>query len=206
MKWLYTLVAAATLTLTVWAQPLLVDGHHGIRTIAGDGKDIVIEGHHLEVLVSGHSGRITISGHHNQVVLENPTAIDASGHDNQIVYRAGQPVLTEAGRNNEIVRGDGVNVVGTPATGNSSEMVEISGAGEERVEDGRGRNFAVSGAGNKITIRGQAGRVDVTGSGNVITIEQCNAITVSGIGNTVSYSKGQPSLDESGLNNKIIRH
>ena len=74
------------------------------------------------------------------------------------------------------------------------------------VEDGRGRNFSSTGAGNKITIRGQAGRVEVTGSSNVVSVEQCTAIDVSGMGNKVTYCKGQPSLDKSGFNNEIIRH
>jgi len=94
----------------------------------------------------------------------------------------------------------------TPTAGNSSTTVEISGASGERVEEGRGRNFSIAGTGNKITIRGQAGLVEVTGSGNIVTIEQCTAIDVSGIGNKVTYSKGQPSVDKSGLNNEIIHH
>ncbi|MBS2036078.1 DUF3060 domain-containing protein [bacterium] len=204
MKPILRMVTILALAGSAWANPIIVSGQNGVRTISGGGQDIVIEGHHLEVVITGDSGRVTISGHHNQVVLEHPASIDASGHHNQIVYKSGNPAVTQDGKYNEIIHGQATNVA-IPVTtqGAAGDTVQISGAGAVRTEEGNGRSFAIAGANNKVTIRGQANVVDVSGSGNVVTVEQANVINASGMGNQVFFSKGSPQMNRSGLNNEI---
>ena len=86
-----------------------------------------------------------------------------------------------------------------PAFGQQTEagfVIESTGATE--TIQGAGRDFIINGASNNLTILGKAGTVTVNGSENVIHIEEPDAIIVPGYGNSITYSRGNPAIDEIG--------
>jgi hypothetical protein len=84
-------------------------------------------------------------------------------------------------------------------------FVKIDGSEREQVIDGNGQSFEINGAENKITIRGKSGAVIVNGAENQVHADEPSRIEVSGYGNTVTYSRGAPSVEQSGMNISVFK-
>lgn len=85
-----------------------------------------------------------------------------------------------------------------PVFGQTEAGFVIESTGATETIQGEGRDFIINGASNNLTIVGKAGTVTVNGSENVIHIEEPDAIIVPGYGNSITYSRGNPAIDEIG--------
>lgn len=71
------------------------------------------------------------------------------------------------------------------------------------------QEVTIQGSSHQITLTGECQGVTVEGTQHTVTVEAAGKITVSGVGNTVSYERGLnkkgPKIDKSGLNNKVSK-
>jgi hypothetical protein len=80
-------------------KPLSVSGVEETTTVACTEGVISVSGVSNRVTVTGHCVSVDVSGVQNQVTLEAADAITASGFENRVVYRSGEPRVSNGGDN-----------------------------------------------------------------------------------------------------------
>lgn len=198
------LITVWLVALPSWAEPVVIGGDHENQIIEGRGRDFVIEGHHHNVIISGNSGRVQVNGHHQKVVVEAPRVLEVNGHHNN-VYFQGNPQLVRGGQKNTITRGDGGVAVSSGAVENGGDEIVISGAAQVETFEGGNRTFVISGAGNTIRITGRAAVIRLTGSANKVDVDEAGLIELTGVDNHAVFRRGNPEIDNTGLNNTATR-
>lgn len=92
--------------------------------------------------------------------------------------------------------------IAPPESGGS---ISVSGIGEAKTVICTNSKVSISGVDNMVTITGHCSRVEVSGVENVVTIESSTSINASGMNNRVTYSSGEPDIDQSGFGNTVER-
>ncbi len=104
---------------------------------------------------------------------------------------------------------DGDTAAAVGLTKKNNKLV-IEGAGKQLVHAcAPKQEIMVQGSSHQITLTGKCHGVTVEGTQHNVIVESAGKITVSGVGNQVSYERGLdkkgPKISKSGLNNKVSK-
>ncbi len=71
---------------------------------------------------------------------------------------------------------------------------------------GQGNSLTVAGSNNTLKVTGACASVRVSGADNIITLQQVDGeLAVPGLNNTVTYTAGEPAVEDSGSGNRVGR-
>jgi hypothetical protein len=104
---------------------------------------------------------------------------------------------------------------------NGAKQVTLSGAGAVSTVDGgraftgiaqsrehvcqKGEDIDVGGTNNTVALTGPCGAVTLSGLGNSVSLETAASIDVSGKNNTITWKSGDPKVTKSGSGNQALR-
>ncbi|ODR04913.1 hypothetical protein BHQ21_15845 [Mycobacterium sherrisii] len=86
-----------------------------------------------------------------------------------------------------------------PAAG----TLQVSGSGMKRTVPCNGGYLSVSGVSNTVIVTGHCTSVSVAGKENRVTIDSADAISISGVGNVMTYHWGSPLITNTGTSNTV---
>jgi hypothetical protein len=90
-----------------------------------------------------------------------------------------------------------------PATVPQDGTLQVSGTGTTKTIPCNDGYLSVSGVTNTITATGHCTSLNVSGNGNHVTIDSTDAVSMSGIGNAVTYHWGSPKIVNAGTSNTV---
>ncbi|WP_164003044.1 DUF3060 domain-containing protein [Pyxidicoccus caerfyrddinensis] len=89
---------------------------------------------------------------------------------------------------------------------NAEGRLQISGAmRKEAVSCNAGQGVDIAGTSHDFQLSGECGDVVVSGNNNKVKVETAKAITVMGVGNKVTWKRGEPKQETRGTNNSLTR-
>lgn len=71
-----------------------------------NGESLIISGDYNEVVLHGKCGKLMLTGNGNIVHVESVVGISTSGHRNEVIWRTGNPAVSNTGTGNNIVSRD----------------------------------------------------------------------------------------------------
>ena len=83
-------------------------------------------------------------------------------------------------------------------------ITRLNDSGPQTVECNDGRLVLSAGA-NPVTVHGHCVSLEVAGIDAVVTVDSADVITLSGIGNHVTYHSGSPKIVSGGIDNTAVR-
>ncbi|NMO21699.1 DUF3060 domain-containing protein [Pyxidicoccus fallax] len=94
----------------------------------------------------------------------------------------------------------------SPVETNEEGRLQVSGAmRKEAVSCTPGQGVDIAGTSHDFQLTGDCGDVVVSGNNNKVKVETAKAITVMGVGNKVTWKKGDPKQETRGTNNSLTR-
>lgn len=98
--------------------------------------------------------------------------------------------------------GQGASTVETGEGG----RLEISGAmRKDVIKCTPGQEVEIAGTTHDLQLTGDCGEVVVSGNSNKVKIDGAQSITVMGVGNKVTWKRGEPKQETRGTNNTLTR-
>ncbi|TDV47024.1 DUF3060 domain-containing protein [Actinophytocola oryzae] len=89
-----------------------------------------------------------------------------------------------------------------PGTGTAGLTVTESGLADT-LDCGTGNYVVVDGSNNGLTITGTCTTVTVNGHDNTLRLAEASEITVAGVFNTIAWASGNPTVSDTGTQNKV---
>lgn len=185
-----------------------VDTGNSKVAVSANGVDVKTEGESGAASVSVNSGGVSAQAGGNQVKVSG-NGVEARAEDGSSVTVKAESAEGAPKVEAEPAEGEQATVK-VEADGDSAGSVTtdagsvvISGASEEHVIDGQGKQVVISGASNKVVITGQCAGLVVSGTSNNISLETAPTIEVSGTDNEIAYKSGEPKVDNTGFGNKV---
>ncbi|KQY07090.1 hypothetical protein ASD37_13460 [Mycobacterium sp. Root135] len=83
-------------------------------------------------------------------------------------------------------------------------ITRLTDSGPQTVECNDGR-LVISAGATPVTVHGHCASLEVAGINAVVTVDSADVITLSGIGNHVTYHSGSPKIASGGIDNTAIR-